>query len=130
MRRPNLLGALVAKAAAHTVSLDVRRDRHVTDFAVLTTLLRPDDAVHAATTRDRRYLQRMLAVMAEDPRPWAAVAGADDGLERLRLALRARSAPARPTGGAPANWGQARTAGTPAGGQFASRRHREPDVHL
>lgn len=131
VRRPNLLGALVAKAAAHTVSLDTRRARHVTDFAVLATLVRPDDELHTARARDRQYLRRMLTVMAEDPRPWAAVAGAADGLERVRLALRPRTAPARPTGGAPAGWGRSRTpAGTPAGGQLATRRRGEPDVRL
>jgi hypothetical protein len=41
VRRPNLLGALVAKAAANTVVLDPRRGRHLTDFAVLATLLQP-----------------------------------------------------------------------------------------
>lgn len=131
VRRPNLLGALVAKAAAHTVSLDTRRARHVTDFAVLATLVRPDDELHTARARDRQYLQRMLTVMDDDPRPWAAVTGATEGLERVRLALRPRTAPSRPTGGAPAAWGQSRTpAGTPAGGQFATRRRGEPDVRL
>jgi len=105
VRRPNLLGALVAKAVAHTVTLDTRRVRHVTDFAVLATLIHPDDNVDTATTRDRRDLHRMIAVIAEDPRQWAAVTGANEGLEGLRLALRPRTAPARtPFSGIAARW--------------------------
>lgn len=104
VRRPRLLGALVAKAAAHTVSLDTRRDRHVTDFAVLATLVRPDDAVHTATARDRQYLQRMLTVTAADPRPWAAVGGAAEGLERLKLALRPRTERVHAPRPAPTAW--------------------------
>ncbi len=103
----------------------------MTDFAVLATLVRPDDELHTARTRDRQYLQRMLTVMAEDQRPWAAVTGADDGLERMRLALQPRTGTVRPAGGAPASWGQSRTpAGAPAGGRFATRRRGKPDARL
>lgn len=129
VRRPNLLGALVAKAAAHTVSLDTRRDRHTTDFAVLASLVRPDDAVHTARPRDRYYLRRMLAVMAEDPRPWAAVAGAAEGLARVRLALQPRTAPTRAASGAPTAWGPSRApGGTTVGRRHAASRGDDPDA--
>ncbi len=87
VRRPSLLGALVAKAAAHTVVLDRARARHLIDFAVLTTLIRPSDAVGEAGRRDREHLETMLAALAADRRTWAGVEGADDGIARLRLAL-------------------------------------------
>lgn len=87
VRRPHLLGALVAKAAANTVALDPRRGRHLADFAALTTLLHPDDDIASAGKRDREYLDNMLEAMTQDPRPWAGVPGAADGLARLRLAL-------------------------------------------
>ena len=87
VRRPSLLGALVAKAAAHSVVLDRARPRHLIDFAVLTTLIRPSDAVHEAGRRDRERLGAMLAALAADRRAWAGVDGADDGIARLRLAL-------------------------------------------
>ena len=87
VRRPNLLGALVGKAAAHTVALDRGRARHVADFVVLASLIRRSDAVGAATTRDRHYLNTMLLVAASDARPWEGIDTATEGLERLRLAL-------------------------------------------
>jgi len=87
VRRPSLLGALVAKAAAHSVVLDRARSRHLIDFAVLTTLIRPSDVVHEAGRRDRERLGTMLAALAADRRTWAGVDGADDGIARLHLAL-------------------------------------------
>ena len=129
-RRPNLLGALVAKAAANTVALDPRRGRHLTDFAVLATLLQPDDDVASAGKRDRRYLDGMLAAMADNRRPWAGVDGATEALERLRLALSPRTSPARATPRT-APWTQSRQPrGVPTGGQFARSARDEPDVHL
>jgi len=87
VRRPNLLGALVAKAAANTVLLDTDRRRHLIDFVVLTTFIRPSDAVHTASARDRHYLSTMLVALEGDRRAWLGVGGAEAGLERLRLAL-------------------------------------------
>jgi len=87
IRRPNLLGALVAKAAAHSVVLDHARARHLVDFAVLTTPLRPSDRTDQAGRRDRKYLEAALAAPAADKRSWASVDGATEGVARLRLAL-------------------------------------------
>lgn len=96
VRRPNLLGALVAKAAANTVALDPRRGRHLVDFAVLTTLVRTRDDVAGAGTRDLRYLEGMLDAMQHGARSWSGVDGAVDGLERLRLALQPEQTPTPP----------------------------------
>lgn len=86
--RPNLLGALVAKAAAHTVSNDVARGRHVTDFLVLTTLIDIDDVRGVdLSRRDRNYLRRMVRVIAADRTLLTGVADAAVGVQRLRLAL-------------------------------------------
>lgn len=87
VRRPDLLGALVAKAAAYSVVLDRARGRHLVDFAVLATLLRPSDHVDLAGRRDREHLEAALGAMIADPRSWAGVEGADAGIARLRLAL-------------------------------------------
>lgn len=87
IRRPDLLGALVAKAAAHSVVLDRARSRHLLDLATLTTLVRPSDRIGRAGPRDRRQLEAALAAMAADVRTWAGVDGAADGIARLRLAL-------------------------------------------
>ncbi len=67
--------------------IDVLIPRHLIDFAVLTTLIRPSDAVGEARRRDREHLETMLAALAADRRTWAGVEGTDDGIARLRLAL-------------------------------------------
>ncbi|GCD20961.1 hypothetical protein CTKZ_25230 [Cellulomonas algicola] len=87
VRRPSLLGALVAKAAAHTVTLDTARARHLDDFLVLTTLIEPADRVDAATRRDRDHLHGMLGAIAKSRRSLLSVDGAQDGVYALRLAL-------------------------------------------
>jgi len=83
--RPNMLGALVAKAAAYTVPTDPGRTRHVTDFAILSTMIRRNDRLETGITpRDRHYLDIMLRD-ADRHRPiWAAVDGADRGLDLLK----------------------------------------------
>lgn len=86
--RPTLLGALVVKAAAHTVSSDPARLRHVLDFVVLTTLIDIDDIPEGELhNRDRGYLQGMVGVLDADPALWAGIEGGGVGVERLRLAL-------------------------------------------
>lgn len=87
VRRPNLLGALVAKAAAHKVVLDKARRRHLTDFLVLTTMIEPQDRVEEATARDRTYLESTLGALVVDGRAVASVEGAATGVYTLRLAL-------------------------------------------
>lgn len=87
VRRPSLLGALVAKAAAHTVVVDPGRARHRADFAVLTTLIAPSDRIEEAGPRDRRYLLGMLAALADDRRTLLRVDGAADGVATLREIL-------------------------------------------
>lgn len=88
--RPSLLGALGAKAAARTVMLDPKRDRHLTDFAVLSTLLTPadvrDEEPLDALERDR--LRSMLGDMRAHRPVWAMVDGAAAGLQRVELLLR------------------------------------------
>lgn len=87
VRRPNLLGALVAKAAAYTVTLDTARARHINDFLVLTTLIEPTDRIDAATKRDREYVHGLLGAITNDRRALFSVEGAQEGVYTLRLAL-------------------------------------------
>lgn len=95
VRRPSMLGSLVAKAAAYTVPLDAGRERHLIDLAVLSTLVIPTDRLQNATTRDLRYLHTALGALALTPRILGAVEGSNDGLERIRRAL-ARAGNQRP----------------------------------
>jgi hypothetical protein len=40
IRRPNMLGALIAKAAAFSVPSDPAKERHLSDFATLAAMTR------------------------------------------------------------------------------------------
>lgn len=86
MRRPDLLGALVAKASALEIAIDDGPRRHLHDFVMLSTLIRPDDDIAAATKLDRRRIANMLGRLVDDV-SWRTIEGGADGLERLRLAL-------------------------------------------
>lgn len=82
VRRPTLLGSLVAKAAAHTVGDG--KDRHRQDFAVLASMLRANDLRGASLTRgERRYLTRMLAATLDDPVALELSPDVINGLARL-----------------------------------------------
>lgn len=88
--RPNLLGALVLKAAAYTVPLDRAAKRHLIDFAVLSTLItRGDQLATQMTDRDRRRLGNAIGAIRLDGTIIPAVDGADLGIERLIVALSA-----------------------------------------
>jgi hypothetical protein len=59
IRRPNMLGALVAKAAAYSIPSDPAKERHLTDFATLAAMAQSSDRIREQlTSRDRRYLAR------------------------------------------------------------------------
>lgn len=82
VRRPTLLGSLVAKAAAHTVGGG--NDRHRQDFAVLASMLRANDLRDAnLTTGERKYLTRMLAATLDDPVALDLAPDVRNGLARL-----------------------------------------------
>lgn len=88
--RPNLLGALVLKAAAYTVPLDQAVKRHLLDFAVLSTLItRGDQLVAQMSDRDRRRLGNAIAAIRADGTIIPAIDGADTGIDRLIVALNA-----------------------------------------
>lgn len=82
VRRPTLLGSLIAKGAAHTVGDG--RDRHRQDFAVLASLLSAKDLRGADLTKgEQKYLVRMLGVTLADPVALELSPDVRNGLERL-----------------------------------------------
>jgi hypothetical protein len=95
IRRPNLLGALVSKAAAYGVPTDPDRERHLVDFAVLATMIeRSDRIAEWLTTRDRGYIQPVLVTLADKRYIWATIQGAERGLELLEtMVIRATTRP-------------------------------------
>lgn len=95
--RPDLLGALVSKAAAHSIPNDSRRERHLLDFAVLASLISRNDSIAARlTARDRHHLVSMLKAMDRSRSRWLGIADAERGVDVLRTLLGApRSTPTR-----------------------------------
>ncbi|WP_142158713.1 hypothetical protein [Cellulomonas sp. SLBN-39] len=92
-------------------------------------LVAADLAEHDGPRELGRARDLIVRVMAEDPRPWAAAAGAADGLARVRLALQPRTAPTRAATGAPTAWGPSRArGGTPVGRRHATTRGDHPEA--
>ncbi|NRQ49517.1 hypothetical protein [Aeromicrobium stalagmiti] len=92
MRRPNLVGALVCKAAAHTLQDQRGRGRHRRDFALLATLLAATDLREAAvSTSDRKYLRPMLEQVLTDPQALHVAEDVQRGLDQIALLLEPRS---------------------------------------
>lgn len=116
VRRPSLLGALVAKGAAYGVQLDRARRRHLIDFAVLATLVQPGDNLAQSTHRDRHHLGRALGALAAAPDVVASVEGAAVGLARVRLALDEPGAAVVPRG-VPPEFSSGRTRASRGGGR-------------
>lgn len=96
VRRPNLLGALVSKAAAFQVPGDRGRERHLHDFTTLAALIERSDRVRQQLTgRDRFYLEPILRTLTGRRGAWLAIDGAERGLELLGSMITAES-PAPP----------------------------------
>lgn len=88
IRRPDLLGALAAKAAAYSNQLDSGRDRHLIDFTVLATLVGRGDVDDRSLTRnDFQRVSNALGQLALRRGIASGVDGGVEGLDRLRLAL-------------------------------------------
>ena len=87
--RPNLVGALIGKAAARTeVTVDRARTRHCTDFVVLAGLISARDFRETHTdTKDRKRLRSMIACCRLDAAAMA-VEGAMPTLDRLERAAK------------------------------------------
>lgn len=84
--RPNLVGALVMKAAAHTAVGDAARGRHRQDFVMLAALLERRDFQGAQLGhKDLKRLRDMVGRCRVDPVA-IAVELASDGLDRLEIA--------------------------------------------
>ncbi|WP_147915780.1 hypothetical protein [Ruania zhangjianzhongii] len=92
--RPNLLGALVGKAATSEILIDPGAQRHAADFAVLASLLSAADLrAETISKRDASYLGNMLHLVSQAGLEHE-VDGARRGLNMIRSAVRQRTAPA------------------------------------
>lgn len=103
IRRPNMVGALVAKAAAFSVPSDPAKERHLTDFATLAAMARGSDRIgQQLTARDRHYLIPMLTALDNSRRLWTSIEGAERGVVALAaitttISKQAAFAPPSPT---------------------------------
>ena len=86
IQRPDLLGALVAKAAALSIPEGARGARHIVDFCNLAALVGRRDLA-GLTPKDRRRLRQMLSAAEAHPELIAEVDGAADGLRRIGLGI-------------------------------------------
>lgn len=87
VRRPNLVGALVVKAAAHTVPGDPAKRRHRLDFTSLAGLVAARDfAEDRLTAKDRQRLSTMIAAVRADATLLAEMTDASTWFDRLVVA--------------------------------------------
>lgn len=87
VRRPNLVGALVAKAAAHTNPGDPGPGRHRRDFAILAGLLTARDFRNETVTKkDQQRLRAMVRAVQRDRALLLEVPNAKSSIERLVVA--------------------------------------------
>lgn len=90
VRRPNLIGALVGKAATTQILIDPARERHKIDFATLASLLQIADLRRAEFSKlDRQYLGNMI-FRVTDAKVDETIPGATRGIRMLRRALEPR----------------------------------------
>jgi hypothetical protein len=89
VRRPNLVGALVVKAAAHGNAGDLDPRRHRRDFLVLAGLVRASDfADDELNKTDRSRLRSIVTAIEHDRELLLETADAPDAIARLKIAAR------------------------------------------
>lgn len=85
--RPNLVGALVVKAAAHGNPSDPARRRHRQDFVVLAGLLTAEDfAAEKVSATDRRRLRAIVSSVMADQELLLEIPDAQIAINRLTTA--------------------------------------------
>lgn len=85
--RPNLVGALVVKAAAHGNPGDPARRRHRQDFVVLAGLLTAEDfAAEKVNATDRRRLRAIVSSVMADQELLLEIPDAQIAINRLTTA--------------------------------------------
>lgn len=84
VRRPNLVGALIGKAAALSNAGDSGRGRHRRDLVILAGLLTARDfRSEELTKKDRQRLRAMVAAVRKDHALVLEIPNAEDSLGRL-----------------------------------------------
>ena len=89
VRRPNLVGALVVKAAAYTNPGDLDPPRHRRDVVVLAGLISAGDfAAEELGKKDRQRLRAVVSAIASDRELLLEIPERADSIGRLRIAAK------------------------------------------
>lgn len=88
VNRPTLLGSLIGKAAALKIMNDPGRERHITDFLTLASVVGASD-LRGVTYQpaERSHLANMLGYLVNNPEHYGLVPEGAPGVERLRISL-------------------------------------------
>ncbi|CAN5163865.1 hypothetical protein BH09ACT10_BH09ACT10_11110 [soil metagenome] len=86
VRRPSLIGALVGKAAAHSITSDSFKGRHLLDFAMLASMVSRQDFEDEFSKSDKKYLRNAIPAVLADPRA-VTIPGAADGIKRIETVM-------------------------------------------
>jgi hypothetical protein len=83
-----LLGSLIGKAAALKIMNDPGRERHITDFLTLASVVGASD-LRGVTYQpaERSHFANMLGYLVNNPEYMGLVPEGEPGLERLRMSL-------------------------------------------
>jgi hypothetical protein len=87
INRPSLVGALFIKSAAGLNTNDIGRDRHLIDFAVLTTLINGEMSFEISDSKVLNSIRSLMGSLRNRRDLLATIDGAKEGLDRLEIAL-------------------------------------------
>jgi len=87
INRPNLIGSLFIKIKAMRNPNDIGFGRHFLDFAILATLFSSDDVGSHVDPKVVNSILSAVALVRGNLQAMSQISGAEDGLERVTLAL-------------------------------------------
>ncbi len=87
INRPNLIGSLFIKSKAMRNPNDIGFGRHFLDFAILATLFSSDDVGSHVDPKVVNSILSAVALVRGNLQAMSQISGAEDGLERVTLAL-------------------------------------------
>jgi hypothetical protein len=87
INRPQLLGAIFIKSAAYLNTNDRNKERHFSDIVNLASLLTMNDLDTVVSKRMRSRILTAISSKGDHGPVIGSIAGAEEGLSRLRIAM-------------------------------------------
>lgn len=87
INRPSLVGALFIKSIAAGNANDIAADRHLEDFATLASTFNTSDSGTRIPKKIRDVIETGVGRLRTRPEITAQISGAEEGLQRVTLAL-------------------------------------------